>query len=95
MHNRRQVNKSRGFTLLEVMMVIVLLGFMASVVQFSVLGNTPEDRLEKESERFLAVFNLAADFALLNNLDKMFQNTIFLSQLWRLCGYRELHFNGN
>ena len=61
--------KITGFTLIEVMVVIVLIGLMASVVQFTVNGNEPEKLLQKESERFAAVFNSAAEFSLLNNVE--------------------------
>jgi len=58
-----------GFTLIEVMVVIVLIGLMASVIQFSFSGNQPEKLLEKESERFSAIFNMAAEYSMLNNLE--------------------------
>lgn len=62
-------NKITGFTLIEVMVVLVLIGLMASVVQFTVGGNEPDKLLKKESERFAAVFNAAAEYSLLNNLE--------------------------
>lgn len=58
-----------GFTLIEVMVVIVLIGLMASVVQFTFNGNTPEKLLAKESERFSAIFNMAAEYSMLNSLE--------------------------
>lgn len=58
-----------GFTLIEVMVVIVLIGLMASVVQFTFNGNSPEKLLAKESERFSAIFNAAAEYSMLNNLE--------------------------
>lgn len=82
--------KSTGFTLIEVMVVIVLIGLMASVVQFSVGGNEPEKILKKESERFAAVFNAAAEYSLLNNLelglvveDNTYQFLGFDGKLWQ------------
>ncbi|MEY8252976.1 MAG: type II secretion system protein, partial [Colwellia sp.] len=38
--------KQRGFTLIEVMVVVVLIGLMASLVQFNFSGNSPEDKLK-------------------------------------------------
>ena len=35
--------KQHGFTLIEVMVVIVLIGLMASLVQFNISGNNPAD----------------------------------------------------
>jgi general secretion pathway protein H len=61
--------KNSGFTLIEIMLVIVLVGIMASLVQFNFNNNRPEDLLKKESERFSAVFNLAAEYSLLNNAE--------------------------
>jgi len=58
-----------GFTLIEVMVVIVLIGLMASAVQFTFNGNSPEKLLAKESERFSAVFNMAAEYSMLNSLE--------------------------
>lgn len=70
MHNNQNAKGSRnGFTLIEVMVVIVLIGLMASVVQFNFTGNSPEKLLEKESQRFSAIFNLAAEYSMLNNLE--------------------------
>ena len=60
---------STGFTLIEVMVVIVLIGLMASAVQFTFNGNSPEKLLKKESERFSAIFNMAAEYSMLNNLE--------------------------
>ncbi|WP_076417283.1 type II secretion system minor pseudopilin GspH [Colwellia sp. UCD-KL20] len=59
----------KGFTLIEVMVVIVLIGLMASVVQFNFNGNEPEKLLEKESQRFAAIFNMAAEYSMLNNVE--------------------------
>lgn len=58
-----------GFTLIEIMVVIVLIGLMASVVQFNFNGNDPEKLLEKESQRFSAIFNAAAEYSMLNNIE--------------------------
>lgn len=70
-HPKKLQNKPllKGFTLIEVMVVIVLIGLMASVVQFSFGGNEPEKLLEKESQRFSAIFNMAAEYSMLNNVE--------------------------
>ena len=60
--------KQRGFTLIEVMVVVVLIGLMASLVQFNFSGNNPEDKLAYESARFAAIFEVAAEYGMLNNL---------------------------
>ena len=61
--------KQHGFTLIEVMVVIVLIGLMASLVQFNISGNNPADKLKHESARFAAIFEVAADYGMLNNVE--------------------------
>lgn len=70
MRYRKLIKKPiTGFTLIEVMVVIVLIGLMASAVQFTFNGNSPEKLLEKESQRFSAIFDMAAEYSMLNNLE--------------------------
>lgn len=78
-----------GFTLIEIMVVIVLIGLMASVVQFNFGGNSPDKQLEKESQRFSAVFNIAAEYSMLNNIelglvieDETYQFLVFDGESW-------------
>jgi len=61
--------KNCGFTLIEVMVVVVLIGLMASLVQFNFSGNNPEDKLAYESARFAAIFEVAAEYGMLNNIE--------------------------
>ena len=61
--------KKNGFTLIEVMVVIVLIGLMASLVKFNFSGNNPADKLKHESARFAAIFEVAADYGMLNNVE--------------------------
>jgi general secretion pathway protein H len=63
------IAKNRGFTLIEVMVVVVLIGLMASLVQFNFSGNNPEDKLQHESARFAAIFEVAAEYGMLNNIE--------------------------
>ena len=64
-HKHRQ----QGFTLIEVMLVIVLIGVMVSAVQFTFSGNKAEQLLEQNSARFAGVFDVAAEYGLLNNIE--------------------------
>ncbi|WP_286234425.1 type II secretion system minor pseudopilin GspH [Thalassotalea sediminis] len=59
----------KGFTLIEILMVIVVIGFMVAAVQISFISNKYEQRVNQEAERFTGVFNLAADHGLLNNIE--------------------------
>jgi general secretion pathway protein H len=51
------------------MLVIVVIGLMVSAIQFSVIGNKVEENLQQQSSRFASVFNLAAEYGLLNNIE--------------------------
>ncbi|MGB1262104.1 MAG: type II secretion system minor pseudopilin GspH [Cognaticolwellia sp.] len=59
----------QGFTLIEVMLVIVLIGIMVSAVQFTFSGNKPEQMLHQNSARFAGIFDVAAEYGLLNNVE--------------------------
>jgi general secretion pathway protein H len=61
--------KHQGFTLIEVMVVVVLIGIMASLVQYNVAGNDPVDKLKHESARFNAIFEVVTDYGMLNNIE--------------------------
>lgn len=61
--------KAKGFTLLEVLMVIALIGLIVSVVQFNFSTNKPEETLEKASYKFSTLFETAANYGLLNNIE--------------------------
>jgi general secretion pathway protein H len=61
--------KNKGFTLIEVLLVIVMIGLMVAAIQFNVGGNKPEAKLQQESARFAGIFDIASDYALLNNVE--------------------------
>lgn len=69
MSRLRYTRKVRGFTLIEVMLVIVVIGIMVAAVQINFFANKPAQILEQQSDRFVAVFNLAAEYGLLNNVE--------------------------
>ena len=68
-HYLKKTTRRNGFTLIEVMLVIVLVGLMVSVIQFSASGNKAEEMLEMSSKRFAGVFNIAAEYGMLNNIE--------------------------
>ena len=51
----------RGFTLLEILLVAALVGLAASVVMLSVGRSGPEQALQTEAERFVALFQLVQE----------------------------------
>ena len=59
-------DKQTGFTLLEVMLVLVIMGLAASAIVFSFGGQDRIEQVKKQSQRFEVVFNMASDFAVLN-----------------------------
>lgn len=67
--NLKSIKSLRGFTLIEVMVVIVVIGLMASLVQFNFAGNKTADLLKYESAKFAAIFEVAAEYGMLNNIE--------------------------
>lgn len=63
------MRQHKGFTLLEVMLVMVVIGFMLTALIPNIRGVNVEDELETQSQRFNAVFTLASEYALLNNIE--------------------------
>ena len=61
--------EAAGFTLLEVMVVIAIMGLIVSVVQFNFSVKRPDDILQKASYQFNERFESAANYGLLNNVE--------------------------
>lgn len=57
-----------GFTLLEVMLVLALMGLIISVVTYSALGTNNYDKVDEQAKRFQVVFDMASDYAVLNQV---------------------------
>lgn len=55
-----------GFTLLEVMLVLLIMGLATGAVVLSYTGENGRDLLKKQTQRFQVVFNMASDYAVLN-----------------------------
>jgi len=60
------VAKYAGFTLLEVMLVLLIMGLATGAVVLSYSGENGQDLLKKQTQRLQVVFNMASDYAVLN-----------------------------
>lgn len=56
----------RGFTLLEVMLVLLLMGLAAGYVMFNAFGASQSDLLKAQAKRVQVIVDMASDFAVLN-----------------------------
>ncbi|GAB3014245.1 type II secretion system minor pseudopilin GspH [Bowmanella dokdonensis] len=59
----------RGFTLLEVMLVLLLMGLIVGTVTFTSLGKNREEALHDQAQRFAVVMNMVSDHAVLNQVE--------------------------
>ncbi|MFP5430709.1 MAG: type II secretion system minor pseudopilin GspH [Gammaproteobacteria bacterium] len=59
--------RARGFTLLEVLMVVLVVGILSAVVLLGLNPGGPERRLNDEAERLAALLSLASSEAVMQN----------------------------
>ena len=64
--NQRRSYRHSGFTLLEIMIVLLLMGLAAGYVLFNAFSVSQSDRLKEQVQRLQVVFAMASDFAILN-----------------------------
>tara|TARA_R110002153_G_scaffold68547_7_gene182007 strand:- start:15513 stop:16139 length:627 start_codon:yes stop_codon:yes gene_type:complete len=58
--------KHAGFTLIEVMVVLLIMGLATGTVMLSYTGESGQDLLKKQTQRLQVVFNMASDYSVLN-----------------------------
>lgn len=63
---RTSFAKYTGFTLIEVMLVLLIMGLAMGAVVLSYSGENGKDLLKKQTQRLQVVFNMASDYAVLN-----------------------------
>jgi|TARA_B110000091_G_scaffold193803_1_gene219107 general secretion pathway protein H len=81
------IKKMSGFTLIEMMLVIMLIGVMATFIQFNAGGDKKEKLLKQTSMRFAGIFEIAAEYSMLNNVE--------LGLLVDKTSYRFLAYDGS
>ncbi|MCG8669698.1 MAG: prepilin-type N-terminal cleavage/methylation domain-containing protein [Pseudomonadales bacterium] len=59
----------KGFTLIELMIVITIIGIMAGLIGLSVFTGDPSKEAQKEAKRFIAVMTMALDESAFNQQD--------------------------
>lgn len=60
--------QAKGFSLIEIMVVMLMIGIAVSVVTMSFSGPDLDKQLLKKAQRFQIVFDMASDYAVLNQM---------------------------
>lgn len=66
-HSATLSDIQRGFTLIEVMVVVVIIGVLINFVSLSIGRNSPADQLKTEAKRLSSLIGLASEEALLRS----------------------------
>jgi len=82
--NRNKVE--RGFTLLEVLLVLALIAIFASMVKIPTFSKSIDEQIEEEAKRIAVLVDMASEYAILNNQ--------LLGFAIKDNGYEFLAFNG-
>lgn len=69
MRYRDDNTRQAGFTLIELMVVMVIVGLLVGMVSLVATGNRDKRELENEARRLMAILQMAADEAVLQNVE--------------------------
>lgn len=78
-------HKNGGFTLIEIMVVLVLVGLLAALAVFTMGGNSQQRELQNEVRELYLLMQTASDQAVLNNRE--------LGLLFEETGYQFVSYN--
>lgn len=86
--------KNTGFSLIEIMVVLVIIAFATNMMIYN-LGGDQEDELEKSAVKMNTVINLAADYAVLNQLELGFHLDKGILEFLAFDGEKWIPLTGN
>ncbi|MFP3978513.1 type II secretion system minor pseudopilin GspH [Marinobacter sp. KMM 10035] len=69
MRRSEPVHNSNGFTLIEILVVLVLVGLLAALAVFTMGGNSQQRELKNEVRELYLLMQTASEQAVLNNLE--------------------------
>ena len=84
---QQQLRRSHGFTLLELLVVVVIVAILFTYTTLAIRGDSPEDIIKKEAQRMERLVQLALEESILRGEEYGIE--IFLD------GYRFLQFTEN
>jgi general secretion pathway protein H len=74
-HSIVRPHRGRGFTLLEVLVVVFIIGVVATLALLSVDNSAGDDRLQREARRLNALLGIAGEEAVLFGVELGFEVT--------------------